>query len=110
LIEAVTYRLGPHTTSYDPSRYRTQDEVGHWAALDPIPRYRTYLQGRGLWSERLEERVIGRATRMRSELRDAVVDAPDFDIDEVFTSVYAEITPGLQAQRHQLRAELDRSD
>ncbi len=110
LIEAVTYRLGPHTTSDDPSRYRTQDEVGHWAALDPIPRYRTYLQGRGLWSERLEERVIGRATRMRSELRDAVVDAPDFDIDEVFTSVYAEITPGLQAQRHQLRAELDRSD
>lgn len=110
LIEAVTYRLGPHTTSDDPSRYRTQDDVDHWAALDPIPRYRAYLQGQGLWSERLEERVIGRAKRMRAEVRDAVVDAPDFDIDEVFTSVYAEITPQLQAQRRQLRAELDRSD
>ncbi|EUA32786.1 dehydrogenase E1 component family protein [Mycobacterium intracellulare] len=110
LIEAITYRMGPHTTSDDPSRYRTQDEVDHWAALDPIARYRCYLRAQGLWSERLEERVIGRAQRMRTELRDAVVDAPDFDIDEVFTSVYAEITPGLQAQRQQLRAELDRSD
>jgi pyruvate dehydrogenase E1 component alpha subunit len=45
---------------------------------------------------------------MRSELRDAMFDAPDFDVDEVFTTVYAEITPGLQAQRQQLRAELGR--
>jgi pyruvate dehydrogenase E1 component alpha subunit len=110
LIEAVTYRLGPHTTSDDPSRYRTQDEVDRWAARDPIPRYRAYLQGQGLWSARLEERVAGRAKRMRAELRDAVFDAPDFDIDDVFTTVYAEITPGLQMQRQQLRAELDRSD
>jgi pyruvate dehydrogenase E1 component alpha subunit len=108
LIEAVTYRLGPHTTSDDPTRYRTQDEVDRWAALDPIPRYRAYLQGRELWSERLEERVAARAKRMRAELRDAVFDAPDFDIDEVFTTVYAEITPGLQAQRQQLLAELRR--
>jgi 2-oxoisovalerate dehydrogenase E1 component alpha subunit len=110
LIEAVTYRLGPHTTADDPSRYRTQQEVDRWAALDPIPRYRTYLQGRGLWSDRLEERVAVRAKRMRTQLRDAVFDAPDFDIDEVFTTVYAEITPGLQAQRQQLRDELARTD
>lgn len=110
LIEAITYRLGPHTTSDDPTRYRTQDEVDHWAALDPIPRYRSYLQGQGLWSERLEERVIGRATRMRAELRDAVFDAPDLDVDEVFTAVYAEITPELQAQRRALRTELEKSD
>jgi pyruvate dehydrogenase E1 component alpha subunit len=110
LIEAVTYRLGPHTTSDDPSRYRTQEEVDHWAALDPIPRYRTYLQGQGLWSQRLEERVAARSKRLRTELRDAVFDSPDVDIDEVFTTVYAEITPGLQAQRQQLRAELARND
>ena len=110
LIEAVTYRLGPHTTADDPSRYRTQEEVERWAALEPIARYRRYLHGQNLWSQRLEERVAARAKRMRAELRDAVFEAPDFDIDEVFTSVYAEITPGLQAQRQQLRAELDRSD
>jgi pyruvate dehydrogenase E1 component alpha subunit len=110
LIEAVTYRLGPHTTSDDPTRYRAQEEVDRWAALDPIPRYRAYLRGRGLWSERLEERVAARSTRMRVELRDAVFDAPDVDVDEVFTTVYSDITPGLQAQRQRLRAELVRDD
>ncbi|MBS4727239.1 pyruvate dehydrogenase (acetyl-transferring) E1 component subunit alpha [Mycobacterium sp. SM1] len=108
LIEAVTYRLGPHTTSDDPTRYRTQDEVSRWLALDPIPRYRAYLQGVGLWSPQLEDRVTARSTRMRAELRDAVVGAPDIDIDDVFTTVYAQITPGLEAQRRQLRAELGR--
>jgi len=108
LVEAVTYRLGPHTTSDDPTRYRTQEEVDRWAALDPIPRYRTYLQGQGLWSERLEERVAARAKRMRAELRDAVFDAPDFDVDDVFTTVYADVTPELRAQRQQLHDELAR--
>ncbi|MBV9351072.1 MAG: pyruvate dehydrogenase (acetyl-transferring) E1 component subunit alpha, partial [Mycobacterium sp.] len=106
LIEAVTYRLGPHTTSDDPTRYRSQEELDRWLALDPIPRYRTYLQDRGVWSERFEERVAARAQRLRTELRDAVFGAPDIDIDEVFTTVFEEITPGLEAQRRQLRAEL----
>lgn len=109
LIEAVTYWIGPHTTSDDPTRYRSQEEVDHWLALDPISRYRTYLQRKALWSGRLEERVTARSKRMRAELHHAVFDAPNFDIDEVFTMVYAEITPGLQAQWQQLRAELDRT-
>ncbi len=108
LIEAVTYRLGPHTTSDDPTRYRSQEELDRWTALDPIPRYRTYLQGRGLWSERLDDRVGGRCRRLRADLRDAVFAAPDVDVDEVFTTVYAEMTPALEAQRQRLRAELAR--
>jgi 2-oxoisovalerate dehydrogenase E1 component alpha subunit len=108
LIEAVTYRLGPHTTSDDPTRYRTQEEVEYWSALDPIPRYRAYLQGQGMWTQRLQERVAARSTRLRAEVRDAVFGAPDVDVDEVFTAVYAEITPALEAQREQLRAELAR--
>lgn len=106
LIEAITYRLGPHSTSDDPTRYRSQEELDHWLALDPIPRYRAYLQGQGLWSGRLDERVSARSARLRSELRDAVFTTPDIDVDEVFTTVYAEITPALEAQRRQLRAEL----
>jgi pyruvate dehydrogenase E1 component alpha subunit len=108
LIEAVTYRLGPHTTSDDPTRYRTQQELDRWIALDPIPRYQTYLRGLGLWSQRLEERVTARAERLRTELRDAVFGAPDVDVDEVFTTVYADITPELQAQRAALHTELAR--
>lgn len=106
LIEAVTYRLGPHTTSDDPTRYRSTAELEHWAALDPIPRYRTYLRTIGVWSQRLEERVAARAARVRTELRDATVGAADADIDDVFTTVYTDITPDLQRQRAALRAEL----
>lgn len=106
LIEAVTYRLGPHTTSDDPTRYRSQDELDHWVALDPIPRYRSYLRNLGVWTERVEERVVARSKRLRTELRDAVFEAPAIDITEVFDTVYAEITPGLAAQRQQLVAEL----
>ena len=106
LIEAVTYRMGPHTTSDDPTRYRSQEEVDHWAALDPIPRYRTYLEHIGVWTERLEHRVAARSARLRAELRDAIVDAPDMDVGEMFDTVYADITPDLQSQREQLLAEL----
>jgi 2-oxoisovalerate dehydrogenase E1 component alpha subunit len=108
LIEALTYRLGPHTTSDDPTRYRSQDELDHWQALDPIPRYRSFLAGRGLWTQRLEDRIGARSQRLRADLRDAVFAAPDIDIDEVFTAVYAEMTPDLELQRQQLRDEMCR--
>ncbi|MBV9516217.1 MAG: pyruvate dehydrogenase (acetyl-transferring) E1 component subunit alpha [Mycobacteriaceae bacterium] len=106
LIEAVTYRMGPHTTSDDPTRYRSQQEVQHWAALDPIPRYRKYLRHVGVWNERLDERVQSRSARMRRDLRDAVVNASDFSVTDMFDTTYADITPELAAQRRQLLAEL----
>jgi 2-oxoisovalerate dehydrogenase E1 component alpha subunit len=107
-IEAVTYRMGPHTTSDDPTRYRTEDDVAQWSARDPIDRYRVYLQGLGVWTERLEERVAHRGARLRAELRDAVVDAAPPDIADVFDTVYSDITPDLARQRDQLAAELSR--
>jgi 2-oxoisovalerate dehydrogenase E1 component alpha subunit len=106
LIEAITYRMGPHTTSDDPTRYRPQEEVDRWAALDPITRYRNYLRNVGVWTDRLEHRVQTRSERLRSELREAVVDAPDMDVTEMFDTVYADITPALAEQRQQLLAEL----
>jgi pyruvate dehydrogenase E1 component alpha subunit len=106
LIEAVTYRMGPHTTSDDPTRYQPSDEVELWATRDPIARYRTYLQNTGVWTDRMEHRVDMRAARLCAELRDATVDTPDMDIGELFDTVYADITPTLQTQRDQLMAEL----
>lgn len=106
LIEAITYRMGPHTTSDDPNRYRNPDEVQEWAARDPIERYRTYLQSAGVWTDRLEERVKARSKRLRAELREAVVGAEDFDVTDMFDAVYHDITPDLAAQREQLAAEL----
>jgi pyruvate dehydrogenase E1 component alpha subunit len=106
LIEAVTYRLGAHTTSDDPTRYRSQQEVDHWGALDPIPRYRSYLRHIGVFNDRLDERVQSRATRMRAELRNAVVGAPDLPVTDIFDTTYREITPELAQQRRQLVSEL----
>ncbi|EHB54002.1 3-methyl-2-oxobutanoate dehydrogenase (2-methylpropanoyl-transferring) [Mycolicibacterium rhodesiae JS60] len=106
LIEAVTYRMEPHTTSDDATRYRTAAEIAEWSARDPIARYRTYLHQIGVLTERVEQRVETRSVRLRAELRDAVVGAPDPDVGELFDHVYAEITPELSAQRAQLRAEL----
>ncbi|MGX9792616.1 pyruvate dehydrogenase (acetyl-transferring) E1 component subunit alpha [Mycobacterium sp. MMS18-G62] len=106
LIEAITYRVGPHTTSDDPTRYRSQEEVDLWTARDPIARYRNYLQSVGVWTERLEERVAARSKRLRGELRQSVVEADDFDITEMFDTVYHDITPALADQRRKLLAEL----
>jgi pyruvate dehydrogenase E1 component alpha subunit len=106
LIEAVTYRMGPHTTSDDPTRYRPEAELEYWAARDPIQRYRTYLQSTGVWSQRLEDRIAAKSKRLRAELRDSVVGADDFDIADVFDAVYHDITPELLAQREQVLAEI----
>ena len=106
LIEAITYRMGPHTTSDDPSRYRSAEELEEWAARDPISRYRTYLERAGVWTERVEQRAAARSARLRAEARSAVIDGPDPDPGELFDHVYAEITPALAAQKRQLLTEL----
>ncbi|MFV8267214.1 pyruvate dehydrogenase (acetyl-transferring) E1 component subunit alpha [Mycolicibacterium peregrinum] len=106
LIEAVTYRMGPHTTSDDPTRYRSATDLDDWLARDPIARYRTYLQATGVLDDRLEQRVAARSLRLCAELRDTIVGATDADPAELFDNVYAEITPDLARQRDQLLAEL----
>jgi pyruvate dehydrogenase E1 component alpha subunit len=110
LVEAVTYRLAPHTTSDDPTRYRTQDEVDHWERLDPLPRYRRYLTHRGLWHEETEDRARDRAARMCAELREGVFDAPDVPPTELFAHVLHEPSKDLLEQSRQLLAELSRKD
>jgi pyruvate dehydrogenase E1 component alpha subunit len=109
LVEAVTYRLGPHTTSDDPTRYRDQAEVDAWLARDPIPRCRAFLGHVGLWDDDLEVRARERAVALRTSLRAAVFDAPDGSPLELFDHVFTEPTAELLTQRAMLAAELDRS-
>jgi pyruvate dehydrogenase E1 component alpha subunit len=108
LIEAITYRVGPHTTSDDPTRYRSAEDVQLWTARDPIARYHNYLQSIGVWTERLEERVAAKAKRLRAELRESIVEADDFPVTDMFDTVYQDITPALADQRQQLLAELEK--
>ena len=57
LIEAMTYRYGPHATADDPARYRSREEEEKWRQRDPIERLRRFLESRGEWDERVGEKV-----------------------------------------------------
>src|SRR5256712_10916763 len=57
MIEAVTYPMGPHSSSDDPTRYRSKDEVDTWAKRDPIERIRKDLELKGLWSKDYEDKL-----------------------------------------------------
>ncbi|HKX74529.1 MAG TPA: pyruvate dehydrogenase (acetyl-transferring) E1 component subunit alpha [Acidimicrobiia bacterium] len=57
LIEAMTYRYGPHATADDPRRYRSLEEEQEWRARDPITRLQHYLQEQGVWDEQAGEKV-----------------------------------------------------
>lgn len=62
LIEAITYRFGPHSMSGDdPTKYRTKDEQGEWETKDPLVRLRRYLEAKKLWSEEDEMKVVEEA-------------------------------------------------
>jgi pyruvate dehydrogenase E1 component alpha subunit len=61
LIEALTYRLGAHTTADDPRRYQPADEIVAWQARDPLPRFRRFLEDRGLWDEDAEREAASDA-------------------------------------------------
>lgn len=63
LIECVTYRLLMHTTADDPTKYRSDDEVKQWEKKDPLPRFRTYLTGKGLWNEEAEQKLLEEVAR-----------------------------------------------
>jgi 2-oxoisovalerate dehydrogenase E1 component alpha subunit len=107
LVEAVTYRMGPHTTSDDPRRYRSDDEVERWRALDPIDRCEAHLRHLGRWDDQIRDDAREHAADLRAALREAVVDAADAPIAEVFDHVFVEPTPTLLAQRDELLAELE---
>src|SRR6185369_561726 len=53
-VECVTYRMGPHSSSDDPTRYRSQDEVDAWAKKDPLARFRKYLLGAAILDEKIK--------------------------------------------------------
>ncbi len=57
VIECVTYRAGMHTTSDDPTKYRSEADVSEWLKKDPILRQKLYLAKKGLWSEQIEAQV-----------------------------------------------------
>ena len=105
-IEAVTYRMGPHTTSDDPTRYRDRDELEEWAAKDPISRLGALLDSKGLLTDELTARVTARADEVARELRVGCLALTAPDPLTIFDNVYATPHRGLDRQRSQYAAYL----
>lgn len=103
LIEAVTYRMGAHTTADDPTKYRTDDEVAYWEARDPIPRYRTWLESRGAASAFFDD-VDEEAADVAADLRRRALDATAPPRSAIFEHVYSEPHPVVESQAAWLEA------
>jgi 2-oxoisovalerate dehydrogenase E1 component alpha subunit len=99
LIEAYTYRMGAHTTSDDPTKYRLADELEHWRLKDPIERVKAYLTRCGSGDEAFFADVEAEASDMASDLRARCLALPDPRILDLFDHVYAEQTPYLAEQK-----------
>ncbi|XP_003222955.1 2-oxoisovalerate dehydrogenase subunit alpha, mitochondrial isoform X1 [Anolis carolinensis] len=107
LIEAMTYRIGHHSTSDDSSAYRSVDEVNYWDKQDhPISRLRHYMTGRGWWDEE-QEKIWRKKSRKR--VMEAFEEAerklkPKFQ--HLFSDVYSEMPWHIQKQQESLERHL----
>ncbi len=99
LIEAVTYRMGPHTTSDDPTRYRSHTEEEEWRQKDPLTRLGALLRTEGLADDGFEEEVTAAADEAASALRRGCHALPDPEPASLFEHVYAEPHPLLDEER-----------
>jgi pyruvate dehydrogenase E1 component alpha subunit len=99
LIEAYTYRMGAHTTSDDPSRYRLASEMEAWKLKDPNERLKAYLVRSGQADAAFFEAIEAESDELAARIRKATVEMPDPEPASMFDNTYAEITPELAEQR-----------
>ena len=98
LIEALTYRRGAHTTSDDPTKYRTKEEEDKWALTDPLVRLKKYMDEKGIWKED-EEKLIA---KYKKEVDKQFLEAENFGpypLNEVFDFMYTDMPEDLKRQK-----------
>lgn len=105
LIEAVTYRMGPHSSSDDPKRYIAEQELAEWQKRDPITRFRRYLEKKRMWSETDEKKAQEDVNRELDEAIAYAEKVPRPALETLFTDVYAEMPWHLEEQLHELQLE-----
>ncbi len=104
LIEALSYRLGDHTTADDATRYRDAETVQRYWAEEPVQRLRNYLVRLGLWSKEQEEQLIADCNQAINQAVEAYLAAPMPGVAAMFDYQYARLPEMLQAQRAQALA------
>lgn len=107
LIEAMTYRMGAHSTSDDPSAYRTQEECKKWESLDPILRLRKYLEKNKLWDEERETELKNRIKKAIDISIEQAKKQGMAPLEKIVENVYEEVPPALKAQLDKLEKETE---
>ncbi len=105
-VEAYTYRMGAHTTTDDPTRYRLSEDLEHWKLKDPIARVKAYLVRGGLADDAFFTGIEQEAEAMGEHLREGCRALPDPSPLSIFDQVFVEQTPELAAQKEQFAAYL----
>lgn len=102
LIEALTYRIGAHTTSDDPSKYRDAEQVAYWQARDPIIRFEKFLRSQGIGQDFFDE-VEAAGDQLATEIRETTFALPEPPLENLFDHVYSEPHPLVEEQKAWLR-------
>ena len=106
LIEAITYRMGAHTTSDDPTKYRDGSDDEIWRQRDPIDRLRIYLRTQGVLTDSLTSELEGEASSLAQRMREGCRELPDPPAQSIFEHVYADPDARLDNQRSELETLL----
>ena len=107
LVEAYTYRMGAHTTSDDPTRYRLTDELESWKLKDPIERVKAYLVRTSKADQEFFDAVEKESDDLAAHVRKGCLEMPDPEPLSIFDHVYAERHPLIEEEREQFAAYLD---
>jgi pyruvate dehydrogenase E1 component alpha subunit len=110
LIEAVTYRMGPHTSSDDPSIYRDEEEVKLWEAKDPIKRFKKYLIDKQLWDEERDEKLQTEMTEYVLQTFKKVEASGLVTLEDVFNYTYEVLPPQVKKQYEDYKKYLEEED
>jgi pyruvate dehydrogenase E1 component alpha subunit len=105
LIEAVTYRIGDHSTSDDASRYRSPDEVKEWLKKDPILRLETYMKNKGLLNDDYKKKVDEDAKEKVEMAVKKYETYPPANKEDIFNYMFQDMPQQLKEQFDEFRGE-----
>ena len=101
LIEALTYRMGAHSSSDDPTRYRSEEETQEWEKVDALARLRIHATWRGIWEDKMEKEVWADAEKAVSNAIEDCERLPPPQIESLFDDVYDRMPEALRSQKEE---------
>lgn len=107
LIECFTFRMGPHSSSDDPSRYVSKEDLQTWGQKDPIVRFRNYLLKKGVWDEKQEAALIESVKAEIQASVEAAEETPMPELRELITDVYEEVPWHLEEELKELEESVE---